>query len=353
MSHSPSIPPRIHPGQKIAVLSPSMAGPAYGEAIHDQAMKRLAQLSGHEVVEFPTTRKLGATSQERAADLNAAFADPSIGVIMATVGGNDQITVLPYLDTQAIRAHPTAFVGYSDNTHLHNWLWRQGIASFYGGSTQVQLGPGPKVDEIHRLSLLSIFRGGEVELFNPGESEDHGLEWSDPRALTEYGQRVPVDSWQWFGPQRKIQGPTWGGCVQVLWQVLVAGHTLPDEAYDGGILLLEFSDNPVEPLDFANFLRALGERGLLRRFAGVVLARIPASSLGWEPPVEVRHHYRDTLVDLLSLALERYAPEAVFCSGIPFGHTRPQWIIPYGGSLTLDGETRRVFAHYGSIEERH
>ena len=23
--------------------------------------------------------------------------------------------------------------------------------------------------------------------------------------------------------------------------------------------------------------------------------------------------------------------------GVPFGHTRPQWILPYGGDITVDG----------------
>ena len=32
--------------------------------------------------------------------------------------------------------------------------------------------------------------------------------------------------------------------------------------------------------------------------------------------------------------------------GVPFGHTRPQWILPYGGEVTLDGEQQRIFADY-------
>jgi len=28
------------------------------------------------------------------------------------------------------------------------------------------------------------------------------------------------------------------------------------------------------------------------------------------------------------------------------GHTDPQWIIPYGGSMTVDGPARRITAHY-------
>jgi muramoyltetrapeptide carboxypeptidase LdcA involved in peptidoglycan recycling len=42
----------------------------------------------------------------------------------------------------------------------------------------------------------------------------------------------------------------------------------------------------------------------------------------------------------------RYNPAAVVCVGVPFGHTRPQWIVPYGGRVTLDGGSRRVWADY-------
>jgi muramoyltetrapeptide carboxypeptidase LdcA involved in peptidoglycan recycling len=31
---------------------------------------------------------------------------------------------------------------------------------------------------------------------------------------------------------------------------------------------------------------------------------------------------------------------------VPFGHTRPQWILPYGGEVTVDGQARRIWADY-------
>ena len=39
-------------------------------------------------------------------------------------------------------------------------------------------------------------------------------------------------------------------------------------------------------------------------------------------------------------------PDAVVCIGVPFGHTRPQWILPYGGRIQLDGEAKTVTASY-------
>ncbi|MDQ3105509.1 MAG: LD-carboxypeptidase, partial [Actinomycetota bacterium] len=90
-------PRKSSPGEKVAVLSPSFAAPGFAPAVHEQAMERLAHVTGLVPVEYPTTRRLGATPQERAADLNAAFGDPDIRAVLATIGGEDQITVIPHL----------------------------------------------------------------------------------------------------------------------------------------------------------------------------------------------------------------------------------------------------------------
>lgn len=133
-------PPKPRPGDRVAILSPSFAAPAVAPALHEQAMRRFADLTGLVPVELPTTRKLGASPTERAADVNAALADPDIRAIMATIGGEDQIRVVPHLDAALLRANPKPFLGYSDNTNILNWMWTNGVAGFYGGSTQVHLG---------------------------------------------------------------------------------------------------------------------------------------------------------------------------------------------------------------------
>ncbi len=148
-------------------------------------MRRLAELTGLLPVEYPTTRRLGASPRDRAADLNAAFADRQTRAVLATIGGEDQITVVSHLDPDLVRADPKPFLGNSDNTHLLSWLWTHGVAGFYGGSTQVQLGPGPAVDDVHYTSLRAALLTGErVQVTAPGESEDIGKAWSDPAALT-------------------------------------------------------------------------------------------------------------------------------------------------------------------------
>jgi muramoyltetrapeptide carboxypeptidase LdcA involved in peptidoglycan recycling len=83
-----SSPPKPVPGDRVAIVSPSWAGPAVFPAIHELAMERLQTEFGLIPVEFPTTRRAGATAEDRAADPVAAFADEEIRAILATIGGD-------------------------------------------------------------------------------------------------------------------------------------------------------------------------------------------------------------------------------------------------------------------------
>lgn len=42
----------------------------------------------------------------------------------------------------------------------------------------------------------------------------------------------------------------------------------------------------------------------------------------------------------------RHHPDAVVCVGVPFGHTRPQWILPHGGEVTVDGVEQKTWSDY-------
>jgi muramoyltetrapeptide carboxypeptidase LdcA involved in peptidoglycan recycling len=119
--HDIVLPRKAKPGDAVAVVSPSFAAPAFFPAVHEQAMRRLTEVTGLVPVEYPSTRRT-SSAQESARDLNAAFADPNIRAVLAVVGGEDQITVVPHLDANPIRSDPKPFLGYSDNTNILNWL---------------------------------------------------------------------------------------------------------------------------------------------------------------------------------------------------------------------------------------
>lgn len=311
-------------------------------------MLRLQQLTGLVPVEYPTTRRLGASPQERARDLNSAFADPEIRAVLATIGGEDQITVVPHLDPNLLRADPKPFLGYSDNTNLLNWMWTHGIAAFYGGSTQVHLGPGPAIDEVHATSLrAALLTGGRLQVTEPGESEDIGRDWQDPAALTEYGDREATEPWTWTGPAQSVTGRTWGGCAEVVQWILTAGRFPADPAVlDGGVLLLETSEELIPVRELGWIVRSLGERGLLAAVRAVVVARPPTSGFNVRPTSAERAALRSQQRDEVIQTVHRYNPDAVIVVGVPFGHTRPQWILPYGGDVTVDGASQTLWADY-------
>ena len=319
-------PPKARRGERIAVVSPSFAAAGAFPAVHEQAMRRLTEVTGLIPVEYPTTRKVGATPLARAADINAAFADPAIRGILAVVGGEDQITVIPHLAAELARRDPKPFLGMSDNTNLHHWLWANGVASFYGGSSQVHLGPGPGVDDVHARSLRAALVTGEtLEITDPGESEDAGVDWSDPRALNSFGEREPAEPWSWHGPARSVTGRTWGGCLEVIEWILTAGRFPFDpDVLDGGVLIIETSEELLPARSVGWIVRSLGERGILAAVDAVLVARPPVSDFTRRPPAAERARLRAEQRDVVVGLAGRHNPEAVICAGIPFGHTRPK-----------------------------
>ena len=336
------------------MVSPSWAGPAAYPAVHEQALIRLREQMQLEPVEYPTTRAQG-TPRERARDLMAAFTDPSIHAVLSTIGGDDQLTVLPHLDAAAVRADPKAFVGFSDNTNLLNWLWNLGIAGWHGGSTMVHIGPGPGIDPIHLTSLrAALFGGGDVSIEALAASRDYGIPWADPHSLVQPAPVQPVrEGWSWHGPATTVTGPTWGGSLEVLeWTLAVGRHVRPVETYAGCVLLLETSEEHPDAVQVFRMLRNLGERGVLGQVAGVVVARAAACQRDDDPGPGGREQYRTAQRDVVLQVMDSYASGVPVVVGVEFGHTSPQWVLPYGGLVTLDAAARRLTAHFGGPRRR-
>lgn len=112
------------------------------------------------------------------------------------------------------------------------------------------------------------------------------------------------------------------------------------------MLLLESSEEVIPAQRFTRILRAIGERGLLAAVDAVLLARPPTTSHEHQPSLTERAAYRAEQRDIALELVGHYNPDAVMCVGAPFGHTRPQWILPYGGEITVDGTQQRIFADY-------
>jgi muramoyltetrapeptide carboxypeptidase LdcA involved in peptidoglycan recycling len=112
------------------------------------------------------------------------------------------------------------------------------------------------------------------------------------------------------------------------------------------VLILESSEELISAREFGWILRALGERGLLAAVGAVLVARPPASSFDKQPSAPERTVHRAEQRDVAIEVVGQYNTNAVVCVGAPFGHTRPQWLLPYGGEITIDGAERKIWADY-------
>lgn len=145
-----------------------------------------------------------------------------------------------------------------------------------------------------------------------------------------------------------MTGRTWGGCLEVLPWVMAAGRGPTDlGALEGSVLLIETSEELPSAAEVRRLLRILGERGVLGAVDAVLAARPPTSSFEVPRGAEERARLRADQADVVVEEVGKYNPDAVVCVGVPFGHTRPQWILPHGGVMTVDGVEKRVWAGFG------
>jgi muramoyltetrapeptide carboxypeptidase LdcA involved in peptidoglycan recycling len=347
-AHSLLSPPKLSPGDQVAVVSPSWAGAGVFPLVHDIGVSVLRDEFGLVPIEYPTTRLVGATPAERARDLNAAFADPNIKALMAVIGGSDQITVLPHLDAQLIASNPKAFFGYSDNTNLLNFLWNLGIVGYHGGSTLVHLArPGG----VHRVSLESLrhalFDHDLVEVAPVARFTDLQCRWEDVSTLENPLPTTPEPGWHWHNATRVVSGPTWGGNLEIVhWNLAANRWILPNEQYTGSVLMLETSEEMPSAEAVFEMMRNLGERGLLDEFPAVVFAKAKAWHTHAPLDEAERATFRADQESAVLRALAMYNPDALFVYGPDFGHTDPQYVIPFGGVMTLDGPAQRISVQY-------
>lgn len=339
-------PAKPRPGDAVAVLSPSSGLPGLFPLPYELGLRRLRDDFGLRPVEYPTTRKTGATPEERAADIHAAFADPDIKAVIASIGGDDQITVLPHLDAALLRAHPKPFFGYSDNTALLLFLRAAGVVSYHGTSVMTGLGrPGA----MHPLTADSfraaLFTSGAHELTAPAAYGDVDRDWADPRTFDAEPPTEPAAAWSWHNAERVVEGPGWGGNIEVLSWLLMADRAVGADDAEG-VLFLETSEEMPSAQEVYRILRNMGERGTLRRFPALLMGR--AKSWSFDKPLEgqEKERYRRKQREAVLRALREYAPDTMAVFDVDFGHTEPQLVLPVGGTIRVDGPARRIVVTY-------
>lgn len=344
-------PPPLEPGDRVAVVAPSSGSAHNAPHVLDLALERLRETFDLEPVVYPSARQSDAFLRDhpraRAADLHTAFRDAEISGVFATIGGWEQVRVLRHFDPAVARAHPTRFFGMSDNTNLNLALWNAGVVSYNGAQLMNELGvPGVLPEYTERYCRRAFFEAslGALEPSDVWTDEPTGF-WADPSLRDTEPESQENGGWRWAGGDTPVSGRLWGGCRAIVeWQLATDRYLPGPEALEGAILCLEMAEDLPSPTNVAGTLVCLGERGLLGRFDGVLLGRVPGRSFQSEPPTEERAAYRRRVREAVVEWVGEYNSEAPVVCGLDWGHTNPVAPFPIGGEVAIDpGKESIVF----------
>lgn len=339
--------PKLTPGDKVAILSPSFAAPAAWPHVYELGLQRLRDLFGLEPVEYPTTKKLGASGAERAKDLIDAFENREIKAVIATLGGDDQVTYVKHLPSAPFANNPKPYFGYSDNTNFMNHLWLNGIPSYYGGSLFTQFAMQTRMDAFTIEYLRkAMFDGGLVELTASADFNEISLDWADPANLNKQRVYERNEGWYWDGNVRG-EGIVWGGCLESIDELLRHGITLPSlDDFEQIVLVTETSEE-MPPASYVSYIyRALGERGILERVKGLLVGRPKSDGHREEKTKEERAEYKAEQRAVTLELFRRYNQSAPVVQNLDVGHTDPQICIPLGKTAIITPADQKIFADF-------
>lgn len=301
-------PPRLKAGDTVGLIAPATYS-------NDRFNLQLVQET---IAAMGLKPKLGAhvmdragylagEDKDRAADVNAMYADPEVKAVFAIRGGWGCARILPYLDWETIRATPKLLVGYSDITALHMaFAARAGFTTLHapvGASAWT------------RMSWESFravaFEGATPTWRNPPGDED--------RLVQREGRTRAFRS-------GKARGRLLGGNLTVL-TALIGTPYVPD--FTGAILFVEDVDEAEYRID--RMLTQLGLAGVLGKAAGVVFgqctdctAKDGSSANGF------------TLSQVID---QHFAPLGVPAfQGLDFGHVDDQFTLPEGVMAEIDAD---------------
>ncbi|ALV32468.1 LD-carboxypeptidase [Streptomyces sp. CdTB01] len=289
-------PSRLAPGARVAVVAPS------GPVPEERLQAGLDVLRGwdldpvvapHVLDRHGELTYLAGTDADRAADLQAAWCDPSVDAVLCARGGYGAQRMVDLLDWEAMRAAgPKVFVGFSDVTVLHEaFAARLGLVTLHG-----PMAAG--VDFVKNARAQDHLK---ATLFAP----------ETVRTITSGGGALVPG---------RARGVTLGGCLTLLAAELGSPHARPGAR--GGLLCLEDVGEETYRLD--RHLTQLGRAGLLEGVRGVLLG-------SWEqcePYEKVR-----------ALLLDRLGGLGVpIAEDFGFGHCAGALTIPFGVSAVLDAD---------------
>jgi muramoyltetrapeptide carboxypeptidase len=304
-------PKRLRAGDTVALINPSNA--IYERAPYAVATESL-QAMGFKVREAPNLRarygQFGGTDSQRAADVNAMFADPSVHGILALTGGSGGNRILPLLDYGLIRRNAKVLAGFSDITALINAVHVQtGLVTFHA----------PVGESEWNAFSVDHFKGTLVEaqpmlLANPRDKDDNIV----PRTARISTLRGG-----------KSTGPLVGGNLSVLTSMAGSAYW---PRFEGAILFLEDTNEYLYRVD--RMLSTLKNSGALAKVAGVVLGGFTNCTPG---------DGRYGALTLDEIFDDYFKPLNVpVYSGALFGHIKRKFTLPVGLDVEMDADAGTI-----------
>lgn len=342
MIHKLKKPKKLKPGDKIAAVNLSWGGPGTFPYRYEIGKKQLEDEFEVKIIEMPHTMSdaewLKNNPKARADDLMQAFFDPDIAGIISTIGGDDSIRILPYIDFDVIKGNPKVFMGYSDTTITHFACLSAGLISFYGPSIMAGFaengGMFPYMVNAIKQTVFSSDPIGQIKENPSGWTVEH-LDWAEKKNQTRKRTLNPPTGWKFLQGSGIHQGHLIGGCIEVLdW--LRGTDVWPSlDIWHGAVLFLETSEEAPTPVAVARILRTLAAIGVLKELKGILLGRP-----GGQIPIDAFSKYDEAVLQVV--AVEEGLTKIPIVSRMDFGHTDPMTVIPYGVNCEIDCGANRI-----------
>lgn len=272
------------------------------------------------------TSDLSAASSEnaykRAQDINDFYKDSNIDYIMATIGGNNAVEVLPYIDYESMKATNKPLIGYSDITallHAVGKLGRQVV--FYGPTLLTEFAEYPVAPSFSIDMFLKAINKNDVMNISPSPYLlEKGSDWALPPR--ERKIKIPVIQKTIRGG--KSSGVVLGGCMQVL-QRLRGTNYWP--SFKDSILIIETVTDEFIEQEWRDFVADYKNMGILDEIKGLIIGQ----KLWGSEEVQ-------KLSEILLSATEKQQTPILY--GLPFGHVSPIATIPMYTSAEFDSDEK-------------
>ena len=329
-------PQPLQPGDRIGVTAPSSGVQEPMRARFDVAVRSLVD-RGYEVVLgdcLGTAGVVSAPKEERAAELTAMLADPTVRAVVPPWGGELAIDLLDRIDWDALdAAEPTWLVGYSDLTTLMLPVTlRLGWATLHGSNLMDS--PYTAPDGLLHWTTLASSPGPFVQR-SPGRYRSTG--WDDYVNQPAVSRLTLDEPGRWRlvnATSVDVSGRLVGGCIETLGPVAATpygdvaafGRAHAD---DGLVVYLEACEDSAYTI--ARTLHSLRYAGWFEHARAVLIGRTAAPDA---PDLTQTGAVVDALGDLgIPIVLD-----------VECGHVAPYLPLVNGAlaRVVADGDTHEI-----------